>query len=536
MKKKAFDAFISHASEDKEAFVEPLAVELRKRGLNVWFDKFELKVGSSLRESIERGLATSNFGIVVFSPNFFKKKWPQAELNGLFAREISGNKKRILPVLHNTSIGELRKRYPIQADKISLSSDMPTKDLCDAFIRVIRPELLRLEILQKRSFDASSTFVEAAKAQYPGYEFSVHTNKPPEGDLRYEKPDGKNVVMRIVDPSVMKCPPTVNVTFVGQGAVKAEEFLRTGKPQTWTAGEFIDLKANVPFFPTTTPKGSILSVGPVMDSNPRPVRIEIGETPQVTLGLMTMKVSRRGLEEGELEIQADSEPLSLAIAASFTESKEFGVSLSWRFSGFSAQRCQRAIDAVDLIRGGSLIRIIDLKEERPTIELPTIKDRDEADPFGKQSRRFYSLCSQIEKYFNVQLTMSMEITEEVAQNLTILDCLLNGKDFKQNISLQYQLVKGTDALLKQQLLILQGEEFNLSSEVQNYVGYFEIFGCKITTPSWGISARWALDATEAEKLAFLEAEEGFILPCNATLRGPIKLVWMNEGQQALLSR
>jgi hypothetical protein len=49
MKKRMFDVFISHASEDKEAFVEPLATELRKRGLKVWFDKFELKVGDSLR-------------------------------------------------------------------------------------------------------------------------------------------------------------------------------------------------------------------------------------------------------------------------------------------------------------------------------------------------------------------------------------------------------------------------------------------------------------------------------------------------------
>lgn len=52
-----YDAFICHASEDKESFVRPLAKELRKKGLRVWYDEFTLKLGDSLRRSIDRGLA-----------------------------------------------------------------------------------------------------------------------------------------------------------------------------------------------------------------------------------------------------------------------------------------------------------------------------------------------------------------------------------------------------------------------------------------------------------------------------------------------
>ncbi len=54
-----FDVFISHASEDKAVFVTPLANALRKHGLKVWFDRFTLKVGDSLHNSIEKGLARS---------------------------------------------------------------------------------------------------------------------------------------------------------------------------------------------------------------------------------------------------------------------------------------------------------------------------------------------------------------------------------------------------------------------------------------------------------------------------------------------
>ena len=92
-----WEAFISHASEDKDDFVRPLAEGLRERGLTVWFDEFELKVGDSLRGSIDRGLSQSRFGIVVFTPQFFEKQWPKNELNGLVTREINGAKV-ILPV------------------------------------------------------------------------------------------------------------------------------------------------------------------------------------------------------------------------------------------------------------------------------------------------------------------------------------------------------------------------------------------------------------------------------------------------------
>ena len=75
-KQIGYDAFISHASEDKQAVVKPLARELARLGLQVWYDEFELKLGESLRQAIDRGLATSQFGIVVLSRAFFAKNWP----------------------------------------------------------------------------------------------------------------------------------------------------------------------------------------------------------------------------------------------------------------------------------------------------------------------------------------------------------------------------------------------------------------------------------------------------------------------------
>jgi len=112
--------FISHASEDKESFVGPLAVELRNH-MEVWFDEFELKLGASLRSSIDNGLRTSDFGVVVLSPHFFGKKWTVAEVNGLFALE-DANRKIILPVWYSVDEKAVRDFSPILADRLAVDA------------------------------------------------------------------------------------------------------------------------------------------------------------------------------------------------------------------------------------------------------------------------------------------------------------------------------------------------------------------------------------------------------------------------------
>lgn len=64
--------------------MRPLKQKLEALGLRVWFDESSMKPGDSLRQEIDRGLASSDFGVVILSKSFFKKQWTQAELNGLF--------------------------------------------------------------------------------------------------------------------------------------------------------------------------------------------------------------------------------------------------------------------------------------------------------------------------------------------------------------------------------------------------------------------------------------------------------------------
>lgn len=134
----AWDVFVSHASEDKDSFVRPLVAALTKAGLKVWFDEQELRVGDSLRRSIDRGLARSRFGIVVISPSFLAKHWPQKELDGLVAREEDGSKV-ILPVWHEITAPEVRQSSPTLADRLAVSSARGAEEVARELLRVIKP-------------------------------------------------------------------------------------------------------------------------------------------------------------------------------------------------------------------------------------------------------------------------------------------------------------------------------------------------------------------------------------------------------------
>jgi TIR domain len=119
---KKWDAFICHASEDKNDFVDPFARGLRDSGLSVWYDVFSLKVGDSLRRKIDEGLTKSRYGIVVLSKHFFCKEWPQNELDGLMSRDIAGTKV-ILPIWHNITVEEVRAKSPILAGRVAAKSE-----------------------------------------------------------------------------------------------------------------------------------------------------------------------------------------------------------------------------------------------------------------------------------------------------------------------------------------------------------------------------------------------------------------------------
>ena len=102
------DFFVSHASEDKDDIARPLYLELTRRGYRVWFDEAELEVGDSLTRRIDEGLRLCRHGVVILSQAFFRKNWPEYELQGLVQKAMAGGKKVILPIWHRITAAEVR--------------------------------------------------------------------------------------------------------------------------------------------------------------------------------------------------------------------------------------------------------------------------------------------------------------------------------------------------------------------------------------------------------------------------------------------
>lgn len=122
---KTHDVFISHASEDKDELVRPLANALIAEGLDVWYDEFTLRIGDSLRQKIDKGLAHSRVGLVVLSPSFVKKGWTNYELDGIVTRTVSGE-QILLPIWHNITKQQVVDFSPSLADKVARSTTTHT--------------------------------------------------------------------------------------------------------------------------------------------------------------------------------------------------------------------------------------------------------------------------------------------------------------------------------------------------------------------------------------------------------------------------
>ena len=132
-----YDVFICHASEDKEDYVRRLAEALGNAGLKLWYDELSLGMGDSIRESIDRGLAASRYGVVVLSHKFFSKEWPKRELGAIFATMKTGE-RRILPIRHRISVQDVQRYSPMIADINAVDSSVGIDQVVTQIVKVCR--------------------------------------------------------------------------------------------------------------------------------------------------------------------------------------------------------------------------------------------------------------------------------------------------------------------------------------------------------------------------------------------------------------
>jgi hypothetical protein len=117
------DVFICHDSANKIEVVRPLAKELIKRHITVWFDEQSLSLGDSLIDGIERGLQESKLAVIIVSFEFLENEaWTKREFKSLITRELNENRKIVLPIWHDVE-KEAVATYSLElSDKFALST------------------------------------------------------------------------------------------------------------------------------------------------------------------------------------------------------------------------------------------------------------------------------------------------------------------------------------------------------------------------------------------------------------------------------
>jgi len=113
------DVFLCHASEDKNAVLEPLVGALDRADITYWYDKAEIRWGESFTKRVNEGLRVSRYVIVVLSDAFLRKNWPPRELEAALNLEASTGEPRVLPLLVGDADARARiiDSYPILNDK-----------------------------------------------------------------------------------------------------------------------------------------------------------------------------------------------------------------------------------------------------------------------------------------------------------------------------------------------------------------------------------------------------------------------------------
>ncbi len=160
-----WDAFISHAHEDKETVARPLTSMLQRRGLRVWLDENELVLGRGLGEQISRGLAESRFGVVILSRFFFQNKWTKVELEAMIVR-ATYREKWLIPVWHEIDHDYVFEHSPLLAGIYAVKTDIGLAKVTAQILRNVNPSPpTDLPTFRERR-DLADQFVTALRARH----------------------------------------------------------------------------------------------------------------------------------------------------------------------------------------------------------------------------------------------------------------------------------------------------------------------------------------------------------------------------------
>lgn len=116
--------FVSHSSEDKDQYIEPIVKDLEDCYINVWIDKRKILPGDNLRKSIFRdGLDKADVALIFFTSQSLKSSWVDREIKHVLREEAKkGNSfdlNKIISIFDSQeTYSEISDRYPELTDDL----------------------------------------------------------------------------------------------------------------------------------------------------------------------------------------------------------------------------------------------------------------------------------------------------------------------------------------------------------------------------------------------------------------------------------
>lgn len=135
--------FISYSHQDKE-FVDKLAIQLVRRNVNVWLDRWELSVGDSLVEKVQEAVDGASALLVILSRASVGSEWCKKELSAGLVRELEERRVVVMPVMLEDCGVPVFARGKLFAD-FRTDFDVGLRAVMEGIAKVTNPSLARFK-------------------------------------------------------------------------------------------------------------------------------------------------------------------------------------------------------------------------------------------------------------------------------------------------------------------------------------------------------------------------------------------------------
>jgi hypothetical protein len=121
---KSVLVFVSHASEDKKSYIDPIVNDLEECFINIWIDRRKIVPGDNLRASIFRdGLDKADVVLLFFTQQSLKSSWVDREIKHVLREEAKkGNNfdlHKVISIFDSQETYEkISERYPELTDEL----------------------------------------------------------------------------------------------------------------------------------------------------------------------------------------------------------------------------------------------------------------------------------------------------------------------------------------------------------------------------------------------------------------------------------